>query len=99
MNQRDREVVWRMSAALNAVPGVANPASVQGMVRFYYDISEVRVYLRQILAALRDGDPAYAEENQHQIAESLRDLEAFVARRKAEQWGKPTQPYRFIHTA
>jgi hypothetical protein len=97
MNQRERDAVRRVYEALGTVPGVTNPADIKNIVHFYRDMSEVRVYLRQVLLALLDRDPDYAEENRETVAELLRDLEEFLARRQTERWNTATVEYRFFH--
>lgn len=73
------------------MPGVRNPAATAGLAYFYRDMAEVRIYVRRALDAMLDGD-------QESVEEYLKDAEAFIARRRAENWDAPTEPYRFLHT-
>lgn len=102
MTHQERQTLIRLFDAIESVVGIRNPKDLPGHITYYLDMSEVRCYLRRILSALLDRDPAYKKENQRTIADELQALEAFIALRKSQDWGRPENgisPWKGSHYA
>lgn len=90
MNLKERKMVYRVFAALDAVPGAnlgpsTQSASVTGVVGFALDMQEVRTHCQAALMALFDGS-LHTNERDAQFNAAIGQAETFIEQRKAAGW-------------
>jgi hypothetical protein len=92
MNADDRRYLERVSDVLCALPlpcaaGGTQSQSVGGFVSFGMDGSFAKPLIEKALLLVRSrGLPQFDELDQQDLDEALARLEAFVVRRRAEDW-------------
>lgn len=93
MRKKDRERLGRLYGALNAVPypqsgSGGQTASIKGYVEYSEDMRELIPWLlRAVMGISLDGDPELAKGTDYDDPDQvLGAIEAWVARRNADQW-------------
>jgi hypothetical protein len=86
----ERKMVYRVYAALNAVPGAnigggTQSTTVAGAVSFGADIGVVREHCVRALAALCDGS-LDSRTRQEDFEEAMQKAEAYIVQRRKKDW-------------
>lgn len=90
MNLKERKMVHRVYACLDAVPGANQEGGLQsvtvsGVANFALDITKVRRYCLEALEALFDGALTRAERDMDFNA-AIGKAEAYITQRKEKGW-------------
>jgi len=87
MNNTDRKRLSRLYGALNDVPMPlgrgSRSATVVGYATYGNDMQELKPLFSKLLLEIRDQDPRSGDDPEA----TLDEIEAYIARRKAENWG------------
>lgn len=90
MTLKERNMLYRIYKALNAVPGAnigggMQTTTVSGVVNFGADISKVREHCSRALEALFDGALS-KEDRDVDFEEAMERAEEFIKRRADAHW-------------